>query len=462
MFPLVPYHALPRLHEVIKDDCPPPYPSILSAWREILPTLLRQVKDPGYHVKRKLPPPKDRGHEAIKGGDARPDADGWIEVCAAADLDRSDVIRFDHGRKTFALIRDEDGSLHATDGICTHGNNHLADGLVIAGTIECPKHNGRFNLTDGSPARAPVCRGLAVYPLEERSGRLWLNVAKAGGCGSRQPKTLRFKVVSNESVATFIKELVLEPLDAVDFEPGDYLQFDIPVYQEIRFRDFDIPEPYAGVWRNQHVFDLAVSNRQEGKRNNYSIAGNKETEKTLRFNIRIATPPPGQDCPPGAGSSYMFSLKPGDEITAIGPFGDFHIKPTQKEMVYIGGGAGMAPLRAHLSHLLETQDTARRVSFWYGARSRQELFYQDYFGDLAAGHPNFRFHTALSSPLPEDAWSGHTGFIHEVVMEEYLAAHENPLAIEFYLCGPPAMIKACRKMLEGLGVSEGQISFDEF
>jgi MocE subfamily Rieske [2Fe-2S] domain protein len=462
MFPLVPYHALPRLHEAIKDDCPPPYPSILSAWREILPTLIRQIEDPGYHVKRKLPPPKERCHETIMGGDARPDVDGWVEVCAAADLDRGDVMRFDHGKKTFALIRDEDGSLHATDGICTHGNNHLAEGLVIAGTIECPKHNGRFHLTDGSPARAPVCRGLAVYPLEERAGRLWLNIARPGGCGARQPNTLRFKVVSNESVATFIKELVLEPLDSVDFEPGDYLQFDIPAYQEIRFRDFDIPEPYATVWRNQHVFDLAASNKQEGKRNNYSIASNKETEKNLRFNIRIATPPPGQDCPPGAGSAYMFSLKPGDEITAIGPFGDFHIKPTQKEMVYIGGGAGMAPLRAHLSHLFETQNTARRVGFWYGARSRQELFHLGYFEDLAAKHPNFRFHAALSSPLTEDAWTGHTGFIHEVVLEQYLASHENPRAVEFYLCGPPAMIKACRKMLEELGVAGEQIAFDEF
>jgi Na(+)-translocating NADH:ubiquinone oxidoreductase F subunit len=248
----------------------------------------------------------------------------------------------------------------------------------------------------------------------------------------------------------------------VDFEPGDYLQFDIPAYQEIRFRDFDIPEPYATVWRNQHVFDLATSNKQDGKRNNYSIASNKETEKNLRFNIRIATPPPGQDCPPGAGSSYMFSLKPGDEVTAIGPFGDFHIKPTQKEMVYIGGGAGMAPLRAHLSHLFETQNTPRRVGFWYGARSRQELFYQDYFGYLAARYPNFRFHAALSSPLPEDAWTGYTGFIHEVVMEQYLAAHENPRAVEFYLCGPPAMIKACRNMLEELGVSGEQIANDEF
>lgn len=465
MYPLVPYHALARLHEEIKDDCPPPYPSILSAWKEILPTLLRQLKDPAHHVKRRLPTGKDRPPDGLHSRKPEPDADGWVEVCAAIDLDREDVIRFDHGRKTFALVRDAKGSLHATDGICTHGNNHLAEGLVIGGTIECPKHNGRFHLADGSPARAPICRGLATYPLEERSGRLWLNIAGAGGCGARQPKIQRFRVVSNDNVATFIKELVLEPLDAsqnIAFEPGDYLQFDIPAYEEIRFRDFAIPEPYATVWRNQQVFDLIASNPDGGRRNNYSLASNRDTGNLLRFNIRIATPPPGQDCPPGAGSSYMFHLTPGDELTAIGSFGDFHIKPTQKEMVYIGGGAGMAPLRAHLSHLFETAKTARRVSYWYGARSRQELFYQEYFGNLAASQPNFRFHPALSSPLPEDEWNGHRGFIHEVVLDHYLASHNHPLAIEFYLCGPPAMIKACTKMLDGLGVSASQIAFDEF
>jgi MocE subfamily Rieske [2Fe-2S] domain protein len=464
MFPLVPYHALSRLHEEIKDDCPPPYPSIAAAWREILPATLRQVKDPAYHVKRPLPEPKSRSLQN-EPSRAKPDAEGWLEICAAADLGPADVIRFDHGKKTYALIRAADGHLHATDGICTHGNTHLAEGLVIGGTIECPKHNGRFNLADGSPARAPICRGLATYPLEERSGRLWLNITRAGGCGARQPKALRFRVVSNNNVATFIKELVMEPADSsqtIDFEPGDYLQFDIPAYEEIRFADFDIPEPYATVWRNQHVFDLAVRNPTGGRRNNYSLASNKGTERVLRFNIRIATPPPGQDCPPGSGSSYMFRLKPGDEVTAIGPFGDFHIKPTQKEMVYIGGGAGMAPLRAHLSHLFETGNTSRRVSYWYGARSKQELYYQEYFEALAANHSNFRFHPALSSPLPEDGWTGHTGFIHEVVMDHYLDNHENPRSIEFYLCGPPAMIKACTKMLGELGVPDSHIAFDEF
>ena len=465
MFPLVPYHALPELHEVVKDDMPVPYPGLLNAWREIISAISRQLKDPAYHVKRKLPDSRARLAEGPRATDATPDADGWIEVCAAADLNPSDVIRFDHGRKTFALCRDGKGGLWATDGICTHGNTHLADGLVKGGIIECPKHNGRFHLHDGSPARTPVCRGLATYPVEERNGRLHLNIASPGGAGARATKTYRLRVVSNRNVATFIKELVLAPVDATEkitFTPGDYLQIDIPAYDTIHFRGFDIPEPYASVWEAQHLFDLVSSNPSAGRRNNYSLASNQATEGILRFNVRIAMPPPGQDCPPGVGSSYVFNLKPGDTVTAIGPFGDFHIKPTQKEMLYIGGGAGMAPLRAHLSHLFESAKTARKVSFWYGARSRQEIFYGEYLAGIAREHPNFAFHLALSSPLPEDEWKGHTGFIHEVVLEKYLATHGNPRAVEFYLCGPPMMIKACTQMLAKLGVTASQIAYDEF
>jgi MocE subfamily Rieske [2Fe-2S] domain protein len=465
MFPLVPYHALPRLHPLIKDDCPPVYPSLFSAWSEILPTLLRQVKDPSYHVKRKLPAPKAQLEEGLHRSDEKVDTDGWIEVCAAVDLGPSDVIRFDYGKKTYALYRDSDGQLYATDGICTHGNTHLADGLVKGKIIECPKHNGRFNLADGSPARAPICRGLATFPIEERKGRLYLNVVRAGGAGSREQKTYTFRVVSNNNVATFIKELVLEPADLsqkVEFTPGDYMQIDIPTYDKIAFREMDISQPYAAVWEAQHVFDLVASNPTETRRNNYSLASNQALERTLRFNVRIATPPPGQDCPPGVGSSHVFNLKPGDTVTAIGSFGDFHIKPTQKEMIYIGGGAGMAPLRAHLSALFETQATKRKVSYWYGARSRQEIFYEDYFAKLAAEHANFQFHLALSSPLPEDSWQGHTGFIHDVVLDNYLKNHDHIHAVEFYLCGPPMMVKACIKMLGDLGVKSDQIAYDEF
>lgn len=462
MFPLVPYHALPRLHEIIRHDCPPPYPSILSAWRELLPAVIRQIGDPGYHVKRPLPPPQEKSTDGRHVSTAKPDTGGWVEVCAESDLPLGDVIRFDHGRRTYAVIRDQDGKLHATDGICTHGNNHLADGLVIAGTIECPKHNGRFHLTDGSPARAPICRGLATYPVEARNGRLFLCITQPGGAGARPQETLRLKVREVRSVATFIREIILEAESKIAFQPGDYLQFEIPAYEEIRFRDFDIPEPYATVWQAQHVTNLVAGHPGGEKRNNYSLASDPESESLLRLNVRIATPPPGQDCPPGIGSAWMFQLRPGDALTAVGPFGDFHIRPSQREMVYIGGGSGMAPLRSHITHLFETQKTARKVSFWYGARSRQELFYQDHFESIAERFPNFSYHPALSSPLDTDNWQGFTGFIHEVVFQECLKTHTHPQAIEFYLCGPPQMMHACQKMLHGLGVADAQITFDEF
>ncbi len=465
MFPLVPYHALPKLHELVKDDCPPAYPSIYSAWSEILPTLLRQVKDPAFHIRRKLPEPKKNAGQIIVRSDVPPDPDGWVKACSSSNLGKEDVIRFDHTKKTFALYRDDKGKFYTTDGICTHGNTHLSEGLVKGKIIECPKHNGRFNLSDGSPARAPICRGLATYPVEERDGHIWINVGNPGGNGVRHEKSYKLFVVSNKNVSTFIKELVLEPADTnekINFIPGDYLQLEIPEYRHIRFNEFNIPEPYASVWKRQGVFELTSSNAESGRRNNYSLACNGEKEHTLKFNIRIATPPPGQDCPPGIGSSYMFNLKPGDIVSAIGPFGDFHIKPTQKEMVYIGGGAGMAPIRAHIAHLFENEATNRKVSYWYGARSGQEIYYDDYFKKLANVYHNFNFQLALSNPLKEDHWNGHEGLIHEIVFEHYLKDHPNPKAVEFYLCGPPMMIKACVKMLAGIGVAKEQIAFDEF
>jgi Na(+)-translocating NADH:ubiquinone oxidoreductase F subunit len=465
MFPLVPYHALPRLHEVVKDDCPAPFTSTLDAWREILPAVRRQMKDPAYYVRRRLPGGKGRAKEACFISETPPNVQGWIPVCSIGDLKCADAIRFDHARKTYAIYRDEDGKLFASDGLCTHGNTHLADGFVKDGIIECPKHNGRFHLFDGSPARAPICRGLVTYPVEECEGNIRINIVHAAGAGIRAPETYSFRVVSNRSVATFIRELTLESANGrqlASFTPGDYIQLDIPAYESIRFRDFDIPEPFRTVWEHQHIFDFVARNPGSGRRSNYSLACDPVREGLLKFNVRIATPPPGQDCPPGVGSSYVFSLKPGDSVTAIGPFGDFHIKPTQREMVYIGGGAGMAPLRAQISYLLETVSSARKISYWYGARSRQELFYEDYFQGLVSAHPNFSFHLALSSPQQNDNWQGHTGFIHEVVRENYLKQHPNPCAIEYYLCGPPMMIKACTRMLENIGVPQSQVAYDEF
>jgi MocE subfamily Rieske [2Fe-2S] domain protein len=469
MFPLVPYHALPKLHALVKADMPTPYNGIVEAYREIIPTLLRQRKDPGYFVKRKLPTPtypKDAPPQAPAfTAEGRPVVDGWIEVCPSDALKCEDVVRFDHDGKTYALYRTADGKLYATDGLCTHGNAHLADGLVKDTIIECAKHNGRYDIRDGAPRRAPVCVGLKTYAVREHDGKISLDLNSAGGVGVNQPATTyAFRVVSNDNVATFIKELVLVPasvLPRLDYQPGEYLQFDIPAYKERSLGDVEVCEPYISVWKAQHVFDYVTANPAPCRRN-YSFATNPATDRQLRFNVRISTPPRGQDCYAGVGSSYLFGLKPGDRVTAIGPFGDFHIKPTQREMVYLGGGSGMAPLRSHLASLFETQQTTRRVSYWYGARALQELYYQNYFEDLARRHDNFTFHVALSEPLPEDRWQGPTGFIHEVLKEEYLDKHPDPTQIEYYLCGPPAMVRAANDMLRDLRVPPSQIAYDEF
>ncbi|MGC6424847.1 MAG: NADH:ubiquinone reductase (Na(+)-transporting) subunit F [Lentimonas sp.] len=469
MFPLVPYHQLPKLQQLIKDDCPEPYTSLTDAYREIIPTVLKQIKDPGYFVKRKLPdtarPVGTIPTAEPITAEGRAIVDGWIDVCDAGLLEKNDVIRFDHDGRTFAVYRTMEDSFHATDGICTHGNTHLADGLVKGKLIECPKHNGRFDITDGSPARQPVCVALKTYPVEIRAGRIHINLANAGGRGVDET-TYKFKVVSNRNVATFIKELVLEPEDGSGlstYQPGQYIQLDIPAYDEIKFADFEVPEPFDNVWKAHHVYDFTATNPIAARRN-YSLATAPQVDKgRLRFNVRIATPPRGQECSAGVGSSYVHSLKPGDSVTAIGPFGDFLIKDSDKEMVYLGGGAGMAPMRSHIAHLFETLKTGRKVSFWYGARSKQEIFYEDYFRELEAQFPNFTFHIALSEPQEEDSWEGATGFIHEVLQRNYLAQHENPQAIEYYLCGPPMMLQAAKTMLKGdYEIPCEAIAYDEF
>jgi MocE subfamily Rieske [2Fe-2S] domain protein len=469
LFPMVPFHALSKLHQLVKADLPTPYNGLREAYQEIIPTLLRQAKEPDYYIKRPLPTPI---HQEIAPeipivvhGSGQPDVDGWIEVCDSYILQKEDVLRFDKDLKTYAIYRTADNQVYASEGLCTHGNAHLADGLVKGTLIECAKHNGRFDIRDGSPQRMPVCVGLKTFPVRESNGKLLVNLASAGGYGVTQAAVTRtFRVVSNKNVATFIKELVLEPADSVtlpEYQPGDYMQLDIPVYSERLLSNIEVEQPYIATWQTMHAFDLAAANTTPCRRN-YSMAGNPAIDKTLRFNIRLATPPRGVACYAGTGSSYLFGLKSGDIVTAIGPFGEFHIKESSQEMVYLGGGAGMAPLRSHISHLFETLGTKARVSYWYGARSLQEMFYQDYFEDLAERYENFSFHTALSEPLPEDQWQSYTGFIHEVLKREYLDSHPNPKEIAYFLCGPPAMIKAATDMLGALGVKPAQIAFDEF
>jgi NAD(P)H-flavin reductase/nitrite reductase/ring-hydroxylating ferredoxin subunit len=462
MFPLVPYHALPRLHEAVKADMPKPYAGIIEAFKEIIPAIHKQIRDPSWFVRRELPQ-QARPIEENASRIFLSDDKGWICAGNLHALKVEKLLRVDFGRNTFVVVCSDENNWFVLDGMCTHGNAHLANGLVKDGQIECPKHNGRFQLNDGAPKRAPVCRALRTYPIAVRDNELWFDPANPQNSKSQTYADLSLRVVSNHNIATFIKELVLEPLNApLHFTPGDYLQFNIPTFNQIAFNDFAIDERFARDWAGLRT--MRVTNSMEGRQNNYSIATVPGEGATLRFNVRIALPPLGEtNLPPGIGSSWMFMLRSGDVVTAKGPFGDFHIKPTQREMVYIGGGAGMAPIRAHVGGLfLNQESTARKVSFWYGARSTQELLYHDEFIALATKHQNFSYNPALSGPEGSESWSGDKGFIHEVVHRKYLAGHQNIKSVEFYLCGPPMMVSSCISMLASLGVSPQQILYDEF
>ena len=271
------------------------------------------------------------------------------------------------------------------------------------------------------------------------------------------------RVVSNENVATFIKELVLEldPGETIDFQAGSYIQIDIPEY-EVDFTAFDVADRYRAVWSNFNMWDLHAGSDEVVNRA-YSLANPPSDGRRLMFTIRIATPPPGRpDLPPGIGSSYVFSLKPEDRVQLSGPYGDFFVKETEREMCFIGGGAGMAPMRSHIFHQLLSENTNRRVTFWYGARSRAEMFYDEEFTELAERFDNFSYYVALSEPQPEDNWDGPVGFIHQVAYDLYLGDHDDPSEIEYYLCGPPMMIDAVKRMLDSLGVEPEMIAFDDF
>ncbi len=271
------------------------------------------------------------------------------------------------------------------------------------------------------------------------------------------------EVISNMNVATFIKELVVRLPDGMemDFEPGGYIQIDVPKFS-CTFRDFDVEDKYHGDWSHFKLWDIKAGNDDEEFFRAYSMANYPAEGNIVMLNIRIATPPRGLDVPPGVCSSYVFNLKKGDRITMSGPYGEFAINETEREMVYVGGGAGMAPLRSQIFHLFQTLKTGRKVSYWYGARSKREIFYEEEFRMLEREFPNFRFIVALSEPQEEDNWEGPVGFIHSVVINEYLTKHETPEDCEYYFCGPPLMLKAVLKMCDDLGVPTENVRFDDF
>lgn len=324
-------------------------------------------------------------------------------------------------------------------------------------------------VTEGGGSILPTEAGY-FSPREAREGwRLSCQVSVKQDMKIQVPeevfgvKQWECEVVSNPNVATFIKELTLKLPEGenVDFRAGGYVQIEAPPF-EVKFSDFDIEEEFRGDWERYGFFDLVCKTNEPVIRA-YSMANYPEEKGMVKFNIRIATPPPGsKGIPPGLMSSYTFNLKPGDKVTVFGPFGEFFAKDTDAEMVFVGGGAGMAPMRSHIFDQLKRIKTNRKMSFWYGARSLRELFYQDEYDQLAEEHDNFEWHVAMSDPLPEDNWDGPTGFIHNVLYESYLKDHPAPEDCEYYMCGPPMMNAAVIKMLKDLGVEDDNILLDDF
>ncbi len=341
-------------------------------------------------------------------------------------------------------------------------------GQGTCGTCECQIHEGAGDIL-------PTEKGFFSRKKQQDNWRLSCQVKVRDDLDITIPKEIfgikkwECEVLSNENVATFIKEFVIQlpEGEAMDFSPGGYAQIDVPPYKIDFARDIHVDEEYRQDWENANLFDLKASNSQEVSRA-YSMANHPAEGNIVKLNVRIATPPWDhkknrfKKVPPGIASSYIFSLKPGDKVIASGPYGEFFIKDTQREMVYIGGGAGMAPLRSHIFHLFKTLKTNRKVSYWYGARSKREIFYAQEFEEIAKKFDNFSFNIALSEPLEEDNWDGYTGFIHQVVHDQYLSKHEEPEEAEYYLCGPPIMNESVLNMLDELGIPEENIDLDDF
>ncbi|MFW5978789.1 MAG: NADH:ubiquinone reductase (Na(+)-transporting) subunit F, partial [Bacteroidia bacterium] len=277
------------------------------------------------------------------------------------------------------------------------------------------------------------------------------------------------EVISNRNVATFIKEFVVQlpEGETLDFKPGGYIQLDVPKIEVDFAKDIEVEDEFKEDWDKMGLWDLKMKNSEETFRA-YSMANHPAEGNIIKLNVRIATPPwdkskqKFKNLNPGICSSFVFSRKPGDKVSISGPYGDFFIKDSDKEMLYIGGGAGMAPLRSHIFHLFHTLKTDRKVSYWYGARSMREIFYEEDFREIERQFPNFSFHIALSEPKEEDKWDGPVGFIHQVVYDQYLSKLEEPEELEYYLCGPPIMNDAVQDMLYNMGVPQEMIAFDDF
>ncbi len=333
----------------------------------------------------------------------------------------------------------------------------------------------KCQITEGGGSILPTETGFFTRREQHDNWRLGCQVKVREDMTIKVPEAIlgikkwECEVVSNRNVATFIKEFVVKLPEGEDlhFKSGEYIQIDVPKYEVDFAKDIEVEEEYRTDWDKFKMWDLKVKNTEETYRA-YSMANYPAEKNLIILNIRIATPPwdnakkQFMNVPPGICSTFIFSRKPGDKVSISGPYGDFHIKNTENEMVYIGGGAGMAPLRSHIFHMLNTMKSNRKISFWYGARSKREIFYEDEFIELEKKFPNFSFNIALSEPLPEDNWTGYVGFIHKVLLDNYLGKLDLPEELEYYLCGPPMMNSAVFNMLDNLGVPQESIAFDDF
>jgi len=333
----------------------------------------------------------------------------------------------------------------------------------------------KCQVLEGGGSILPTETGFFTRKEQQANWRLGCQVKVRGDMVIRVPeevmgiKKWECEVISNRNVATFIKEFVirLPEGETLDFQSGGYIQIDVPKFSTDFSTDVDVEEEFRDEWDKYKIWDLKLKNSEETYRA-YSMANHPAEGNIVKLNIRIATPPWDKSrgafmkVPPGICSSYVFSRKPGDRVMVSGPYGEFFIKDTDREMIYVGGGAGMAPMRSHIFHLFHTLATGRKVSYWYGARSMREIFYEDEFREIEKKFPNFSFNIALSEPLPEDNWEGMTGFIHQVLYDEYLGKLEEPEEIEYYMCGPPMMNDAVQNLLYNLGVPDEMVDFDDF
>ncbi len=352
------------------------------------------------------------------------------------------------------------------------GNNKIFLPSACGGGGTCAMC--RCQVNDGAGSILPTETGYFTRKEQANNWRLACQVKVKEDMKMEIPQEIlgikkwECTVVSNDNVATYIKEFVVKLPEGenLDFKSGGYIQIDVPKIT-VDFKDMEIGDEYREEYEKFGIFDLKMVNPEETFRA-YSMANHPAEGNIVMLNIRIATPPFDRvnggfiNVNPGVCSSYIFSRKPGDKVTISGPYGEFFIKETDREMMFIGGGAGMAPMRSHIFHMFHTVKTGRKATFWYGARSKKEIFYQEQFEAIEKQFPNFKFKIALSDPQPEDNWEGSTGFIHQVINDEYLSKHDEPEDIEYYLCGPPMMNDAVNKMLYDLGVPDEMIAFDDF